>query len=131
PIAIMDTLLVDNQGQIQFKAMVDTFLDGQTISALTNQMSHALIRRYVTEPAAVAEPLNRAAEITSFNFNTEVNVLLDVLFGLYDEGMTLSSAMDTGEEANMLETLLPSIISYVRDETQKTLLLSSNIMYSF
>lgn len=131
PIVIMDTLLVDNDGQLLFKEMVDTFLEGQTISALTNQMSSALIRKYVTEPVILAEPLNRAAAISSFDFNTEINVLLDVLFGLYDEGMTLEAAMSTEEDSNMLETLLPSIITYIRDEAQKTKLLSSNILYSF
>ena len=48
--------------------MVDTFLEGQSISALTNQMSSALIKRFVTEPAALSEPLNNAAELPLFNF---------------------------------------------------------------
>ncbi|MFA7417303.1 MAG: hypothetical protein WCZ19_02055 [Acholeplasma sp.] len=131
PVKIMDTLLVDSEGQTLFKATIDKFLEGQTISALTNQMSAALIQRFVTEPAALSEPLTRAALIDGFDFASEIDVLVDVLFGLYDEGMLLETAMSNDEESNILETLLPSIISFVRDETQKTKLLSSNIIYSF
>ncbi len=128
---ILDTLLVDANGQQLFKTTVDKFLEGQTISALTSQMSRALIQRYVTEPASLSEPLTRAAALSNFDFNNEINVLVEVLFGLYNEGMTLESALSGEFESNILESLLPAIISFVRDEDQKTTLLSSNIIYSF
>ena len=131
PTKILDTLLVTQDGQDLFKETVDKFLEGQTISALTSQMSKALITRYVTEPAELAIPLEKATSLSNFNFNGEIQVLLDVLFDLYDEGLTLDTALNSGQDENILETLLPTVLSYVRDEDQKDKLLSSNILYAF
>ncbi len=129
PIDIIDSLLVTQNGQLLFKDAIDTFLDGQTISALTTQMSDVLIKKYLTEPLELVEPLNRALDLDSYNFNDEVSVVIDVLFGLYDEGLILSEIM--AEDADMFQIMLPVLLDFVSLEANKDLLLSSNIMYAF
>src|SRR5690606_30807393 len=104
-IDIIDSLLVTQDGQTLFKDAIDTFLAGQTISALTSQMSEVLINKYLTEPLALVEPLNRALALDSYSFNHEITVVIDVLFGLYDEGMILSEIMEPN--ADMFQVMLP------------------------
>lgn len=128
-IDIIDSLLVTQDGQTLFKDAIDTFLAGQTISALTSQMSEVLINKYLTEPLALVEPLNRALALDSYSFNHEITVVIDVLFGLYDEGMILSEIMEPN--ADMFQVMLPVLLDFVSLESNKDLLLSSNIMYAF
>jgi len=129
PMYILDTLLINESGRVLFRDAMDTFLDGQSISSLTNQMSNVFIRKYLTEPIELTEPLYRALDIDAFSMMDEIDLVIDVLFGLYDEGLVLSEVM--APDADMFETILPVIINYVKNEEQRDLLLSSNILYSF
>lgn len=79
-------------------------------------MSSVFIRKYVIELVILVELFNCVVVIFLFNFNIEINVLLDVLFGLYDEGMIFEVVMSIEEDFNMLEILLFFIIIYIRDE---------------
>lgn len=129
PMFIMDNLLTTLDGQLQFRATIDTFLEGQLISSLTEQMSDVLIKKYLTEPLELTEPLYRAVDLDIFNLNDEINLVLDVIFGLYDSGLLLQEV--TSEDADMFSVLLPILVEYVREPENKETLLSSNILYSF
>ncbi|VEU82152.1 CvpA family protein [Acholeplasma hippikon] len=128
-VVILDNLLTTNDGREQFKITFNKILDGQTISQLTNRMSRALVDKFLTEPLELVEPITAAMDIPTFQFRTEMDAVVDIVLGLYEEGLTLADAFS--DNANMIATLLPALIEFVKDEDNKNSVLSSNILYSF
>ncbi|MFA5692306.1 MAG: hypothetical protein WC907_01715 [Acholeplasmataceae bacterium] len=128
PAIILDELLTTHEGQDKFFDFIGVILDGQTISALTNQMSYVLVNKYLTEPANLKIPLERALLLDGFNFKDEINEALSILFNLYDTGLLLQDIMR--ENADLVKELTPILLDFIKDEDNKDALLNSNIFYS-
>lgn len=127
-VTILDELLLTEDGRDKFDDFIDTLLEGQTISALTNQMSNILIEKYVTQPTEIAVPLKRASELDDFNLNSELKEVINIIYGLYDSGFLLEDVFDSG--GDILKTLTPVLLEFIKDENNKDSILASNIFYS-
>lgn len=128
-IQLFDDKLTTQEGRNQFEIVINKILDGQTISELTNRMSKVLLEKYLTEPLELVEPLMDAMELSTFNFRNEIDKVVNVVLGLYEEGLVLADAL--AEDADIISTILPVVIEFVKNPDNKALVLDSNIMYSF
>lgn len=126
---ILDDVLSTQDGRNQFRVTINKILDGQTISKLTEDMSDVLLKKYLTEPLALVEPIQQATELESFKFRHEIDSVLNVILSIYEEGLLLSDVIN--DDQDIVTALLPVIIEFVKDEDNQDMVLNSQIMYAF
>lgn len=123
----LDDVLSTVEGRDQFLVMISKILEGQLISNTTNKLSTMLITKYITEPLELVETLHMAVETDDFKFTDEVQILAQVIVKFYEDGFKLGDI----DNDDMLNSLLPSLLKFMKHEDNRDIILDSTILYAF